>query len=346
MATNANNFTLVTLNGKQVFVPSHLVSQLLESGLRDRDAINAVAEAAAGTDAQQVVADIQQQIQNDGYIDIPQKLRRWVESQALHMHYSQWASSFHEALAHRGYDYSWKVLVDELQRQTRMTDAEYQERNRFYNKQIAYKMALHFYDELRDRIEDLKAHHTHRHGRRKYIKLRIDGINHCQGLHLDEIDQFLHDVDAKAMAIVMTDADQKANLHHNVKAFADLVKRVHWSPAKQCEAFMNAYKATGGYYVMKDLIMYEECYLKVDDNNNPTVTSGTRHFVEQQESLAALDRVLYATDIENEGYKLLGMMKEFLQYNHFNWDATRTKWAQQSEERRIARGGVARRARR
>lgn len=83
----------------------------------------------------QTIVELIGKIEESGYLDANGIVRRWIPSQCLAMVYNN--GGFHENLKARGVDYSWKVLVDDLKKQSKLYmnhDMEgYADRNRWYN---------------------------------------------------------------------------------------------------------------------------------------------------------------------------------------------------------------------
>ena len=65
-----------------------------------------------------------------------------------------------------------------------------------------------------------------------------------------------------------------------------------------------------------------------------------RKFAETEESLEALERKVSAIvqdGVGDYGYMMLGLLKEFLEYNKFDFSATQNKWHEQSKLRKALR---------
>lgn len=301
------------------------------------DALKALANG--NSEVLKMVTHIVEKIENSGYLDVDGIVRRWIPSQCLAMFYSP--LGFFESLRRHGYDYSWKVLTDELKRQAKLLNAKdsagFADRSRWYNKSVASVMARDYYDQLKYYIDSLPIHS---HRGRNYKKISC-WVNNGKGIHTDEMRNFLVQVEAAALRIGTSNTHKE--LCDSVTAFDTMRKRIKFSPKRYCNAFFNVYKAAGAYYTMKDLIMFENCRMQVLPNGStdrPDWRRQTRSFVEMEESLAALERKateIVAKGVIYDGYMMLGLLEDFLEYNNFNFETTKAKWAEQSEMRKVFR---------
>lgn len=281
-------------------------------------------------------------IEDSGFIDVNGIVRRWIPSQCLNMMYSD--KGFHEALKLRGYSYSWKVILNELEKQAKIyadKDMEgYADRNRWYNVDIVSKMAWHYVTLLNIATKEMKPHF---HKGRSYIKLRCE-LNQGLGVHIDELPSFMLKLNQAANKIKCTKTPK--TLYESAKVFYETIRKIYWEPKEISPVFINAYKAAGAYYTMKDLIMFEGCKVKVNSDGSTTMkkyryrTASTGKFVEQEESLAELEKkaaMVVNSGVADNGYAMLGFLKEFLEYNKFDYNKTVNKWNEQSQVRKAMR---------
>ncbi len=293
------------------------------------------------------IADLIGKIEESGYLDVDGIVRRWIPSQCLEMFYAK--GGFHKVLQDRGYDYSWKVLMDELRKQVKLymkKDTEgYAERNRWYNRQVAAEMAKDYISNLHAFVGTLKVRS---HKGRMYKKLQCAFMNDGKGVHVDEFAVLYKKLDDACNRI--KSAKTPATLDDAVSCFNNLRMAIKFTPRnwQMSGAFINAYKAAGSYYTIKDLIMFEGCLMQIDKNGTTDIPSfcairhgNTRHFVEKEESLAALENKaaeIVKAGSATDGYMMLGLLRDFLQYNKFDLKVTKAKWAEQSEIRKAFRG--------
>lgn len=288
-----------------------------------------------------LIVNVADKIKDGGYLDVKNIVRRWIPAQCLRMLYSK--DGFHSQINNVSYKYSWKVLIDDLKRQRvmiRKGDIDgFKDRNRWYNQELAVYMADSYINELLTYMNNAPVYN---HRGRSYIKLRCQ-LNHGLGVHIDEFDRI-----KTALNIKRDDIEEAETIDELVKAvkeFDKVRKSIHWNPEHVDDAFVNVYKAAGAYYTMKDMILFENCKMKTFKNGEVLVSghnidSETRRFIDREDSLDALEdaaNLIVERDVKCFGYQLLGVLKDFLKYNHFDFQHTIEKWKDSSETRRAAR---------
>lgn len=280
-------------------------------------------------------------VANSGYLPV-QIVRRWLVSQALEMVNS--ASGFHRSLLNRGYWYSVEVIVNDLKHQCHLQREHDEEgikdRQRFYNADLLYMVIADYKEKLMAHVNEMPVHKCKRH---KYIKIHMNGVNGGKGVFVDEIYKVLVQPLTKMLLDVkLPDTCDNVEKQYSIACrFKKFVDDVNWWGLKPSQEFVNTYKAAGAYYTMKDLILFENCLMKVDKRNDTEATrswgTDNRHFVQQQESLQALEKRFNDMDILYCGYEGLGLLKDFLDYNNFDHKAAKLKWAEEAEKHREAR---------
>lgn len=228
-------------------------------------------------------------IASGGYINSPQLYRRWVMAQMFRIlrQIPSWYKDFTEAVQHHGYNYSWRMLERELLAQAKMArhgdTASFRERNRWFNRNVAKKMADDYIAHLDRLVDGLKV----RHCKRRPYK-RVCGEN----IFTDELEAKLYaPVSDACVAISLADTPQ--DLLHAVRRFNRLRKRMPWT-TKMAKAFIDAYKGAGAYFTMKNLILFHGARF----SGHPS----ERQSLEHMERLAR----------ECEGWELLGAMKQLI----------------------------------
>lgn len=302
-----------------------------------------IAEIISSPDAAKILAGLFTKIEETGFIEVDGIVRRWIPSQCLQMLYHQdyrgRTVGFHDMLKRKGYDYGWDVLIADLKRQAKLfadKDSEgYNDRNRWYNKTVALDMANHYIFCLKEYVKGLPEHN---HKKRKYVKIRVKWLNDGRGIHCDELLSFYDRLEALIKRISLSKTPK--TLLAAVEDFNKLRRGIYFQ-SELCASFMNAYKAAGAYYTIKDLIMFEGCLLQVNGKGETYFSCReSHHFVEQEQSLAALESKaanIVIRGVNVCGYEMLGLLKEFLKYNKFNFEATKQEWAKQSEARKLVR---------
>lgn len=241
--------------------------------------------------------------------------RRWIMSQVFHMltatDYNGKTVGFLNALQRKGYCYSWDMLIEELRVQAKLEVADLEnfiQRNRWFNKQVAYEMALDYITKVEKHIENISKH-PHKCKGVPYITL--NGHHIFTADVCSKITRPLHNA-----ANEIHRAGSMSDLYRAVCRFAKLVKCTY-SPWQfpMAQAFKNAYKGAGGYFTMRNLIMFHGCVIR---------TSNGRFTYSQDDSLAVLDR--WADEYANDGWKMFGAMKELIANNNINIEQKIAEW--------------------
>ncbi|WP_423780676.1 ubiquitin carboxyl-hydrolase [Alistipes putredinis] len=238
--------------------------------------------------------------------------RRFVMAQMFHMlshkDYGAWSPVGVTEMIHRlGYEYQWKMLLDELRAQQKMerNDPEnFADRNRWFNVKVATAMA-------EDYIEQLKAH--------------VEGlpVKRCKGIPYKRFGShniFVQDLNSKLysplrLAAYHIEAAKNATqLYNAVTKFNDKrFKMKHATP--QSKAWVDAYKGAGAFYTMQNLIRFHNC-TAIDD-------SGRR--LDKYQSLAFLSAK--AEEYKNgNGWRLLAVLKKMLDDNGIDIKKKMAQW--------------------
>lgn len=254
---------------------------------------------------------------------IPERrlFRRWIASQIMHMlsknQYHWYVNkNFTEKIQCRGYMYSWKVVAEEIHIQAKLSyrDPEnFIKYNRGYNKEVVEAMANDYITKLSEVIANAE-------------------IRHCKGVEYKRFcgrDIFVHDLSSKVFKPLF-------RLHNNIskatdprtldKAVTDFVKfvktfKLSWD-AKMPDAFINAYKFTGAFFTMENFILFSNCFLRDDSGR----------LLNKQESLVFL--YAKAEAYKNEGWRLFGVLKKFLNDNNIDPDRKLNEWSRIKELKR------------
>lgn len=242
--------------------------------------------------------------------------RRWVMAQVFHMlTQKNWKTGkpvgFLNALQAKGFRYSWEMLIEEIRVQAKLEllDQEnFIQRNRWFNKNVAGAMAADYLKQLNEHVEQKKKECKRCKGN-PYITLNGNNI-------------FVDDLRKKVFnpleryARQIKDAKNMTDLYHAVVGFYQIVKEMY-SPYRlvMSQAFKDAYKGAGGYFTMRNLIMFHGCKM-LSSKGNPLVESS---------SLRELDKLAEAYK-NGEGWRMFGAMKELIANNGIDIEAKMNEW--------------------
>lgn len=287
--------------------------------------------AAVPVDMDDATIDaVGKQIVEGGYVSNWKLFRRWVMSQMFHMlrDMNRYGYSFNEVLQRKGYEYQWSMLENELYAQMKMCDHKDYEnvkaRNRWFNGCVAHDMAIDYISKLRSYIDD-KCIYT--------VKKDKDGnkkktYKHtCKGnpyIRLQNKNIFVADLERK----VYTPLRDLANKMGAVPTYKELYDAVHefnknrkhlaWD-TKQADAFINAYKGSGAYYTMRNLIMFHGArFLKNGRKMSET------NSLKELESKAKL--------YDEEGWRMLGVLKQLIKESGIDIQGKILEWKKAKSE--------------
>lgn len=249
-------------------------------------------------------------IAEQGYIGNYKLYRRWVMAQMFRMlrTMENYNWNMTKCIQSHGYEYSWKVLENELYAQSKMIkhgDTEsYFERHYWFDAAVAINMAKDYMDKLREYVSSL----TVRHCKGKPYK-RIKG----QDIFLTDIPPKVYAPIERCIADMASGVGDVRKLYKAVHNFNLCRVCFHWG-TKIADVFINAYKGAGGYFTMKNLIMFH----------------GARFFegskkLSLDKSLTALE--CYKEDYRDEGWRMIGVMKELIAKNNISIRQKQQEWS-------------------
>lgn len=114
------------------------------------------------------------------------------------------------------------------------------------------------------------------------------------------------------------DAENKRILYNLVKKFNKIRKHLAWE-TKQADAFISAYKGSGSYFAMRNLIMFSDA-----------------RFAGKSESasLRKIDTDAAKYGADEEGWRMLGVLKQLIAESNISIDGKLCVWAEESAFRK------------
>ena len=191
-------------------------------------------------------------------------------------------------------------------------------RNRWFNGDVASDMATDYISKLRKYVDDNLIYN---------VKKDKDGnekkaYKHtCKGnpyVRLQNKDIFVADLERKVytplrdLANKMGAVPTYKELYDAVREFNKKRKHLAWD-TKQADAFINAYKGSGAYYTMRNLIMFHGArFLK-----------GGRKMSEAN-SLKELESK--AKSYDGQGWRMLGVLKQLIKESNIDIQGKINEW--------------------
>lgn len=238
--------------------------------------------------------------------------RRWVMAQMFHM-LSETDYRSREPLGvtcmihYLGYEYQWKMLMNELYAQMKMENKDpesFIERNRWFNIDVVVTIAMDYTVQLKERVDALK-------------------VRKCKGIpykRLGNRNIFVSDLHSKLysplnMAIArIRKAKNAAQLFDAAKKFSDMrIRMPHNTP--QSKAWMDAFKGAGAFFTMQNLIRFHGC-VAYDDRKKR---------LNKYQSLAFISAKAEEYK-DGEGWRLLAVLKKMLKDNNIDIKKKMAEW--------------------
>ena len=249
-------------------------------------------------------------------------------------------SNYGKCISNMSYGYSWEVLRDELKRQAAMyrhgDEKCLQEDGRWYNQALVLAMFEYHHNLLVKLTEELLL--RRRHKGEPYVAIRFveylvpkkkSGIGY---LYVSEIPAMLKA--HKAFESSLRKAKDPIELYSALCKYmdeahpqdlavrsSDLKDGRAYGNIKVCPAWANAYKGYGGYFSMQNLIMFHGLRIILPNYVDGKVVKTK---LSKDDSLKQLDK--WADENLNEGYWLIGALKQLILDNNFNIEKKQAEW--------------------
>lgn len=289
--------------------------------------------AAVPVDMDDATIDaVGKKIVEGGYVNNWKLFRRWVMSQMFHMlrNMKEDGKSFNEVLQKKGYEYQWRMLEDELYAQVKMSEhGDFDNagaRNRWFGGFVAADMADDYIEKLRKYVDDNLIWKRDEDGK------KTKAFKHtCKGnpyVRLQNEDIFVADLAKKvyaplsSLARKMYDSNTYAEVYDAVHEFNKKRKHLAWD-TKQSDAFINAYKGSGSYYTMRNLIMFHGARFWKNGRKMSEANS-----LKELESKAKM--------YDEQGWRMLGVLKQLIIENDIDIQGKINEWHKAKVEKVIA----------
>ena len=248
-------------------------------------------------------------INKGGHVPDRRLFRRWVMAQMFRMlrQMDEYKMTFTDIVRNHGYEYMWKMVVEELRVQARLYKAgdteNLNERKRFFNAEVVLVMMDEYAKRFDEYVDSLK-------------------VKHCKGKEYKTIHGthvFVDDIPAKLTYKTNSLRDRLKNemyniepdeLHLLVSKFDKARTTMKWN-TEIPKTFIDAYKGAGAFYTMKNLILFHGCQFRERGR-----------FVGKERSMKLLEEY----SITLNGWELLGVMKELIKENGISIEKKIAEW--------------------
>lgn len=241
-------------------------------------------------------------IYGQGTIPEQRLFRRWVAGQMFEMMSRK--GGFVNSLRNKGYEYSWKMVVEEFRVQAHIYDRDPDEcamRTLWFNRDLAENMARYDFSLTSSYVWNARRHkckgqeYVHLHGKNVFVK-------DIEQLILTPLVNKINDI---------ANANNPKDLYCAVSRYNGFRVRLPHLIAVLCPQFIQAYEGAGAYYTLENLIRFHGVSIEGADD-----------------SLKAISNAAYEYAAEGDGYKMMGMLKAALRYNNINPQEKMKEWRQ------------------
>ena len=243
------------------------------------------------------------QIIEDGYVRNTKLHRRFVCAQMFEMlNYKSWKgdeSGYTACLKNRyGYDYTFKMMLEEVKVLSKLEarDKEsFVERSHFFTKEVVVSVMNDYMDKLKKHVENLPDYKC-----KGVPYKKIKGTNIFNADLYKKVYQPLYNDISYAKY-----ATNYASLYRYLKKFVNKMVKLPWTTPKSKE-WIDAFKGEGAYYTLKNLIMFHNCFIEIDDIG-----------YEGKAAMNILNGKL--NDYQGEGWRMFAFMKKVIANNNFDF---------------------------
>lgn len=246
-------------------------------------------------------------IQN-GYVRNTKLHRRWVMAQmfrmlnyreswnANHVGYNYYLNNMYD------YKYQFKMLVDELNVLAHLEKEDketFEERTRFFNKDVVVALCNDYYKKLRKYVSTCKIK---RCKGKPYVSI---GSQNVFVEYLKVVyDSILEDIE------YIKKSKSYENIHYHLKRFVYDYVEVYRLPynTPKCAEWKDAYKGTGAYYTMMNMTKFHNCFVIDEDGIELKGMAAVRYIDSESRKNVG------------KGYRLFAMMNKMIEDNNFNFN--------------------------
>lgn len=264
--------------------------------------------------------EIETTILSDGYIGNNNLWRRWIMAQMLrHYRGENNSSNFDKYfVSGKPFKYSWQTAANEIKVLSKLTNTDLSKRERFFNKSVICEMAKDYekrfwqYFKKQTRRKDSGYYPTKKamllH---TYVKIPSFG-----NVYIDDNATLITstDIHLSTLQNKISKTVHKIVTSNSYDAVYKAVTKLIETCPMPCElakasAWKNAFKGSGAYYTMDNMIKFHNCYWfkTIDDKKSPLSTAESLEMLEQTTS-----------NLKSEYYKLYAIMCDFIDNNDFD----------------------------
>ena len=248
---------------------------------------------------------IAEQIIEDGYVRNTKLHRRFIMAQMFanlnYVSYDGKYSGYNDCLKRMyGYNYTFDMMLEEVRVLSKLEAKDvdtFNERAHFFTKEVIIAV-------MEDYLEKLKA----------YVEALPN--RNCKGLpykRIKRMDVFNADLDKKIYAPVRAHiysvkyAKNYTEIYRALERFMRSCIKLPYDTPKS-KVWIDTYKGEGAYYTLKNLVMFHNCGIKVDDYNVLYGIAAVNYLNEK------------LNEYKGEGWRMFALMKKVVADNNFDFN--------------------------
>lgn len=251
---------------------------------------------------------IAQKIVNNGYLRNPRLQRRWIMAQTFRMLNDP---NGYTAALHNSYDmkYQFEMMIRELEVLMRLKkeDPEYfEERRKFFTPDVIGNICFEYTDKLKKYIDQLPL----KRFKHKYDYKIISGAQYTDWATSYGNCVFVENIERTILIMKNMSTLMYRSNPEKITELYDLLCNFYHSyfiniNTTTCASWIDAFKKEGAFYTMVNMVTSHNCFLKI----------GHKYY----HDMAAVDYLRDMIEVY-EGWQMLGMLKEMIRYNHFDFN--------------------------
>lgn len=237
------------------------------------------------------------QIIEDGYVRNTKLHRRWVMAQMFRMLNSE--DGYDQYLRrHYGYMYQFDMMLEEMRvlSELEIRDLEsFTERSHFFTKAVVVATCNDYLEKLQKYVNGLQERKC-----KGVPYKKVKGIN-----------IFTEDLNKKVYQPVrnriwrLEHAKNYKELYKELKKFRSEMVRLPYE-TKKCKVWIDAFKGSGSYYTLKNLVMFHNCRI-----------SDCYGYYYGKDALEYIQR--YLDKYQGDGWRYMAFLKEVIKTNNFDF---------------------------
>lgn len=241
--------------------------------------------------------------------------RRWVMGQMFNMLYLDKIGhvSMSDKIRSFGYEYQWKMLINELKAQVKMYKhgdlKSFKERNRWFNKSVVLSMVRGYIKQLKQVVKQKPV--------KKYKGALYKSIG-GKNIFLTDIQKEIFQPLNMFENFIKLSNDIET-LYKYIVSFNKSKINLDWD-TKQHPEWLSAYKGAGAYFTLQNMINFHNCFIYEDC-----------YRFDKQQSLNFIDKK--AEEYCNgEGWRMLGLLKKCIKDNNINVEEKIASWRKKNKK--------------